>query len=66
MVTVKLTNEKIQTLEFFSAEGKLIYTQKGIDANEYTVDIRGMNYSGIIYISGITTNSKFVNRIVKF
>ena len=65
-VTIKVPNEKVQTLEFFTAEGKLIYTQKGIDANEYTIDLNGIDYSGIIYISGISTNSKFVNRIIKF
>ena len=66
VVTIKVPNEKIQSLQFFSAEGKLIYIQKGIDSNEFSVDLSNVNYNGLIYIEGITTNSKFVDRIIKF
>ena len=66
IVTIKVYNEKIQSLEFFSAKGKLLYAQKEIDSNEFTMDLTLLNYSGLVYIIGITVNSKFVDHLMKF
>lgn len=66
IVTINVPNEKIQALAFFSAEGKLIYEENEIDSNEFTVDLSSLNYKGLIYILGVTDNSRFKEILGKF
>ena len=65
-VTIKVPNEKIRSLKLFSAEGKLIYVKEAIDSNEFSIDLTNVNYTGLIYVQGITTNSRFIDRIIIF
>lgn len=64
-VAIKVPNEKILSLRLLTAEGRLMFTQNQINANDITVDLSQINYKGIINIVGITENSRFVKRLIK-
>ena len=65
LLTIKVPNEKIQSVQLLTAEGRLIYTQNNIDANDISIDLSLINYKGIINIVGITETSRFMKRLIK-
>jgi hypothetical protein len=65
-VMIETPNEIIQSIQVFSAEGQLLYNQSAIGTNSLSLDLSRINYVGLMHIVGLTENSRFVDRLIRF
>ncbi|MDF1696057.1 MAG: hypothetical protein P1U56_09510 [Saprospiraceae bacterium] len=65
-ISINVPKEKIQTLNFFALDGRLLLAVNRIDAHHIDIDLNTIDYNGPIQIVGSTDKSKFSCRVLKF